>query len=248
MSREKAHFFWYGKPMSVYESLCIKSFIKNNFDVYLWTFGKTDVPDGVRIEDAEQFYSRDSIETFTQAGVKGSLPSFASAFRLELLSVVDGWWFDTDCFCLRDQIDFQKLTESRQIVAGWEDNRHINNGVLNFKNKEIAQKAKILRDEILNYRNRNLEWGDIGPRLITMLVKNNNLEKDILTHEYFYPEHYTNALDALDPKKTETLLRKTQNSYVYHYWNEIFNRNNVDKSQLPISGSYLREKFNSLII
>lgn len=248
MIKEKAHFFWHGPPLSIYEIFCIRSFLKNNFDVHLWTFEHINAPSGVVLENAGRFYSRDYIQTLTQAGVKGSLPSFASAFRLELLSEVDGWWFDTDCFCLRDQSDFKNLAESRQITAGWEDEKQINNGVLHFGDKDIAKKAKILRDEIVNYRNKNLEWGDIGPRLITMLVKNNNLEEDILDTNFFYPEHYTRALDALDPEKTKLLFKKTEDSYLYHYWNEIFRRNNVDKSILPPTGSYLREKFDSLVV
>lgn len=244
MKREKAHFFWHGNPMSEYENKCIKSFVNHNFEVHLWTYDELLIPNGIILEDATRFFEKETINTLIQAGVKGSLPSFASLFRLELLSIEEGWWFDTDCICLKDQEEFRKLSESKRIVAGWEDDLQINNGVLKFSERELAAKACLLRDEILRFRNRDLEWGDIGPRLITLFVKNNDLESDILPPEYFYPEHYSNALDVLNPKKTELLIEKTKNSFVYHYWNEIFKRNNVNKSILPPEGSFLRAKFD----
>ena len=245
---EIANFFWHGKPLSIYEWCCISSFVNHGFKSKLWTFEKFHVPKGVEIHDTTRFYSKDHIQTFTQAGVKGSLASFASAFRLDLLKEEEGWWFDTDCFCLKDQEAFSKISTNKRLVAGWEDEKHVNNGVLKFNDKEIAAKAIYLRDQILEYRQRNLDWGDIGPRLMTELVRANELEKEILPPNVFYPEHYSRALNALDPSKTDEILEKSKNSLLYHCWNEIFSRNAVSKSAMPPKGSFLNLKFTSIKI
>jgi hypothetical protein len=88
-----------------------------------------------------------------------------------------------------------------------------------------------------------IDWGDLGPKLITNLIEKNNVINNVLSKEFFYPIHYTEAMKALDPAFNEEIEKVTKNSFVYHYWNENFKRNEVDKFEKPEQGSYLSNLF-----
>lgn len=249
-NKEIANFFWYGKPLSIYEIYCLKSFVKNNWIVNLWTFDKNiNAPGLVNICDAGIFYQIDDIQTFTQRGKQGCIAAFSDAFRYKVLQKYRGWWFDTDCICLKNQSEFFTLSQNKRIVAGYENGRgDINGAALRFVDSNLSNLALEMMERKLVERNRSISWGEIGPKLITKLVLENNLYTDILSKEYFYPLHCKHALDAIDPNKTESLEKITKNSYVYHCWNEMLTRGNVDKNNMPVEGSFLYKKFKELDI
>lgn len=242
-NKEIANFFWHGNPLSLYEIKCLESFVKKNFIVNLWCFKEFKVPDGVNLCDANKFYKEEDIQTFVQKKKVGCLAAFSDAFRYEVLENQPGWWFDTDCICLKDQTEFKTLYADRKIIAGFESLENINGAVLNIPDKEILQKIKLRLTEILLTRNRRIGWGEIGPRLITQIVKDFNLEKDIFSTNYFYPITSKNALIVLDPNEILIVNEKCKDSFIYHYWSEMFSRANVNKNEMPPLGSFLYEKF-----
>jgi hypothetical protein len=243
IDKEIANFFWHGNPLSLYEISCINSFVKNNWHVRLWTFGNIVAPPNVEICDAREFFNESDIKTFIQKKKVGCIAAFSDAFRYNLLSKHNGWWFDTDCVCLKDQIEFSKLKKDRRIIAGYERPDMVAVGVLYFNDIMLADQAVIMLNQILHARNRKVGWGEIGPRLITGLVNNFNLQKDILPGSYFYPLTPKQALDALSPEKLELVENKCKDSFVYHYWSEMISRANIDKSILPPKDSFLYNKF-----
>ena len=243
--KEVANFFWHGNPMSKYEIGCISSFIKNNWIVRVWAFSNIAVPDGAEVCNANLFYKEEDIQTFVQKKKVGCLAAFSDAFRYKVLKHSEGWWFDTDCICLKDQSEFKQLYKDRKIIAGYEKSDLIINGaVLKFVDTQLASTAETMLEDILTLRNRRVGWGEIGPRLVTSLVDSHSLSNDILPIEYFYPVHCKYALDALDPKKTSYINDKCKNSFVYHCWNEMLSRANVDKNIDPPVGSFLYNKFS----
>lgn len=242
-TKETAHFFWHGSPLSIYERECISSFVKHNWNVHLWSFNDVVVPDGVVLKDANKFYSVEDIQTFVQKKKVGCISAFSDAFRYKLLKSEGGWWFDTDCICLKDQQEFFKLRQSRKIVAGYERKEMVAAGVLFFNNEIIINDTLTTLENILHQRNRRVGWGEIGPRLVNSIVEKHSLQKDILPPNYFYPVKCKSADIALDPNFTNELIQLTENSYIYHYWGEILNRNNVDRNIPPPDGSFLRKLF-----
>lgn len=242
-SKEIANFFWHGNPLSLYEISCLTSFVKHNWEVRLWTFGGIQAPPGVLLCDADQFFKVEDIQTFVQKKKVGCLAAFSDAFRYSVLERDGGWWFDTDCVCLKDQSYFSNLSADKNIIAGYESSEVINGAVLNIPNKTILLSTKKLLNEILEIRNRRVGWGEIGPRLITQIVKVYNLENEILSSEYFYPVTPKQALMALDADKLNELTIRSKNSYVYHYWSEMISRAGVNKNILPPAGSFLHKLF-----
>jgi hypothetical protein len=247
-SKEIANFFWHGNSLSIYEIGCIKSFIVNDFEVNVWTFNPNlNVPEGATICDANKFYSVSDIMTFSQRGKQGCLAAFSDAFRYKVLAEIEGWWFDTDCLCLRPQEDFKDLYSNRSIIAGYENSRNLINGaVLRFLDNSLLNAAIKMMEEKLVEKNRHVSWGEIGPKLITKLVENNNLHSNILPISYFYPIHCKSASDAINPEKLSYMENKCSTSYVYHCWNEMLSRAGVDKTTMPPSGSFLHKKFKEL--
>jgi hypothetical protein len=241
--KEIANFFWHGNAMSLYEQKCISSFVNHNFHVNVWSFTSRELPKGAILCDASKYFKIEDVTSINQDNKLGCIAAFSDAFRYSVLKDVGGWWFDTDCICLRDQEEFKKLKNNKSIIAGFENENIINGAVLNFVDPTLADQAYRLLTQILTDKNRNIKWGEIGPKLITQLVSNNNLLNEIYPQSFFYPVHWKNAVDALNPKLTDELDTKCSNSYVYHYWNEIIKKNKIDKNCLPPIDSFIYNKF-----
>jgi hypothetical protein len=238
MKKQIAHFFWHGK-ITLYEYACIGSFVKNNFEVNVWSYDNLKLPTGAINKNAAEILPKEMLFNFEMPrGNAGSLAAFSDVFRLTVIKEKGGWWFDTDCVCLKSQDEFVKLTNDVDIVAGWEDNKTVNNAVI-FMSRDLIEKC-LGKLKKLCLKNKNIfEWGESGPLLITELVKENNLNSKILPPEKFYPLYFKYAIDALDPSMTLKIESLTKNSFVYHYWSEVFNRKKINKMELPHKDSYL---------
>lgn len=115
--RETAHFFVEGKMTDFYIK-CISSFVANNFDVRIWSYEKITFPSATW-EDANKILSTDLLnkikyehQDYTDA--QSSAIAFSDLFRLELLYQEGGWWFDTDVFCLKDELEFKRLRKNKK--------------------------------------------------------------------------------------------------------------------------------------
>ena len=107
MKKIIAHFFWHGN-LSLYEYSCIGSFVKNDFDVIVWSYDKLLLPPGAKNKDANDVLSKELLFKFEMPkGNLGSIAAFSDLFRLEVIKKFGGWWFDTDCICIKDQKFFQ---------------------------------------------------------------------------------------------------------------------------------------------
>ncbi len=240
--KEIAHLFWHGAPLSLYENACLKSFLLRGFEVNIWAFDDLVIPEGAKLRNADIFFSKSEISSFVQAGIRGCVTSFTNAFRYRLLTEERGWWFDMDCFCLKDQSEYSKLKLDKQIVVGWEDNNCVNGAVIFIPDRRLANSLLSLYEKIAYEKSKDFVWGDIGPRLITRFVIENHLIDYICPSNLFYPLHYSNAIKALDPECCDEISESSADSYLFHYWNEMFKRNSIDKTVLPPKGSYIYKR------
>jgi hypothetical protein len=236
-----ANFFWHGN-ISLFEYNCIKTFIKKGFNVKVWSFDNLNLPIGSKNYDAGKILHKDKLFSITMNKKSRSLAGFADLFRYYLMSKEEGWWFDADCVCLADMEKFLDLS-TNSFVAGWEDKNNVNNAVM-LMDHYIAKKFVFRADEICLTKNNMLEWGEIGPRMVTSLVRELNLESVCLPEKYFYPIHYKDALLALDPAQFEIVESSCKDSFIYHTWNEVLRKNNVNKDAMPYEGSFLYKHFN----
>lgn len=242
-----ANFFWVGK-ITPYEILCYKSFADNGFNVKVWTY-KNFLEDPhnllikykINLYDANNILDESLLFKFTQGGKKGSISSFSNLFRFTLILKNGGWWFDSDCVCLKNSREYQILAEKNDFVLGKEYDLHVGSSVIFINKKEWAE---IILNEIkyrIKMNNYAFYWGEIGPNLITeVLVKHNKIDE--LQDQYkFYSIEAKNFQDIYKTKKSilEKLNSLTNDSYSVHLWNEIGKKHIINKNILPPKDSYL---------
>lgn len=221
---------WLGSSISPYEKLCLKSFLDHGHAFRLYTYEPDiEVPKGVEIRDAEAILSRS--EYFTYSG-NTSPSAFSNLFRYKLLKDCGGWWVDTDVVCLSSDIP------RYDYFFAYEETGKINGAVLFFDKEDPLLQPFI--EEALLYR-ENAAWGDLGPKLITRVIKNQSRINDALPAEVCYPIHYTSAVDLLKPGLSDSLGKMIESSLFLHLYNEVIRRTHILKTMLPPKNSLLRQ-------
>jgi len=236
---ETANFFWHG-TMSLYEYVCIASFVKNGFNVNVYSYHELQLPIGAHLKNAAEILPESDLLKYTQDGKIGNLAAFSDAFRINLQKNHLGWWFDTDMVCLKSSKDFTQLAEKdNRIIVGFQDDHVINGAVLKISDKQLA--GKIFTE--LEQSGTSFEWGYIGPALITRVLKREGLGKYPFKSSVFYPVHFANADFAFRPDKIKEVATSCSDSFTYHLWNEIIYQWKVPKNILPPAGSFLHKLF-----
>ncbi len=237
---ESANFFWHGNPLSLYEKLCISSFVKHGFEVNVWSFMDLDIPVGANLKDASEILPEDWLFKYEYEGKKGGLAPFADLFRVALLYFKPGaWWFDTDCVCLKDQSEYAKLKEGRIIVAGWEEPSHHNVGIGALTITDIPTVLRIAGEQRkITETKSEFYWTEIGNAVITTYCKEHNLTDQFVDIPVFYPINFYEWGSIYDVNLTESLIEKCKDSHMNHLWNEGL-KYTIDKNVLPPKGSFL---------
>tara|TARA_Y100000389_G_C17465264_1_gene524908 strand:- start:3255 stop:4124 length:870 start_codon:yes stop_codon:yes gene_type:complete len=236
--KNTANFFWHGGNLSIYEFVCLKSFLKNGFKVVVYSFEKLKLPKNVKNKNAHIILKRNEYKKFIHGGKKSCLAAYSDKFRILLQKKKLGWWFDLDIICLKNSEKFNKLEENKKIIIGYETENKVNNAVLKINSRKIT---KDLLNKVKE-QGYKFEWGKIGPTLFNNYLHNNNLETEILENYYFYPINYKNIEIFFNPKKTSVALKLTKKSYTIHLYNQIINRIGIPKNIMPPKGSYLYNK------
>ena len=65
-----ANFFWYGNELSIYENACLRSFLKNDFNVVVYSFQKIKLPKKIKFKDANKILKKSEIKKFIHGGKK----------------------------------------------------------------------------------------------------------------------------------------------------------------------------------
>jgi hypothetical protein len=217
------------------------------------------VPAGVTLRDIREFLPEEHKYKYKQAHPFGltqdnnkeysTLAMFSDAFRIMALRQFGGWYFDTDCFCLKDQSEFKKLKQDKNIVIAYEgkNNWYAGSAILYFKNYEIANLfCADFEKCCVEYNYEFPEWALAGPRLVSQTIINNNLSNEVLSSETFYPINWTEMELFIDKNLINTAKEKSKNSYVTHVWNSQLNQKYDLKGKVPPQGSHLEELFNTL--
>ena len=213
-----ANFFWDKKKINLFEYCYLKSFVKNNFKVNLYSFEKIKLPKNVILKDASKILKKNEMKKFIHQGVKGCPAAFADKFRVELMKKTRGWWFDMDMLCLKKASEFKKL-EKNEIIIGLETDNYINNAVLKISDFSFLKK---ISNEI-NKKGYVIKWGDIGPKLITKLLKEEQIDFR-LTKSWFKKYGVTHGTTATD-WVSKDLPRKNMEAYFRPSYKEIEHKN-----------------------
>lgn len=250
-----ANFFWVGK-ITPYEILSFKSFADNGFSVKVWTY-RNFLEDplnllikyNINLYDANNVLDESLLFKFTQGGKKGSISSFSNLFRFTLINKNGGWWFDSDCVCLKNSSEFQKLSEKNEFVLGKEYDFYIGSSIIYIKKSEWSNIfLKEINQRVIK-NNYNFYWGEIGPDMITEIVIKHKKQNIIQDKYKFYSIEAKNFQDLYRTKKiiVDKLINLTKDSYTVHLWNEMSKKHFINKYLLPPKNSYLYslfEKYN----
>lgn len=247
---EIANFFWDGE-MSNLEKNCIKSFVKNGFKVKLWSYNGL-ILDGVESCDAnlvldknyisnnpiKQYHDNISIE-------KCNMAAFSDIFRFTLITKYGGWWFDTDCFCLKNVNEYTKIKSNHDLVSFYEEKDSIACGVFYLKKDTIFSNLIIEEfNQLMEMEKDTVSiWATFGPKFLTNFINKYNLLDSIFDTSHCYSIHYSDVDLMLYPKHLETAIDKTKDSLLTHIWTATFPQKQIDKNN-PIEGSFLHNLYS----
>jgi hypothetical protein len=237
-----ANFFWEG-ILTNYEVASINSFVNNNFKVNLWTYSQNSfskISNEVEIKDASEILPINLLNSLNQNFQKANYSSFSNLFRYRLLNVYGGWWFDTDCFCLKNVSEFEKIIYGREYVLGLERENYVGSAVMYFTETELLENIENYAYEVIKKNNNKLKWGEIGPDLITEIIVSNGLINNILNPDYFFPIPPNNISKLFDPNIEMNYLK---DAFICHSWNEMFRKFNINKEIFPPKKSFLFNQF-----
>lgn len=245
----KAHLFWaYGK-LSNLEQLSLISFVKQGYEVNLWTYGDMpNPPKGVLVKDARDILPENAVFL----NQRGSYAGFSDLFRYAVLSSIGGLYADTDVIALKPASELPNepflVTERtgkkknlknfiRKIFKVEKDDR-INGNIIFNPNPKEGDLVNLAYAYSLKFPKKDVKWSEIGPSLLTAIVK-------------IYPEHgfkiqnpdfanpisYSNCPQFLLSSKNKI----PKSSFFLHCYNEKWRRAGVDKNEPYPKGSLLSE-------
>ena len=240
-----ANFFWEG-ILTNYEAASINSFVNNNFTVNLWTYGNKSFPKlskKVQIKDATEILPIKLLNSLNQNFQKANYSSFSNLFRYKLLDVYGGWWFDTDCFCLKKVEEFEGIISGQEYVLGLERENYVGSAVMYFKENNLLKNIEDEAYRLIKKNNNKLKWGEIGPDLITEIVISKGLINNMMEPEFFFPIS-PNEISKLFTSNTKIINDNiTDKALVCHTWNEMFRKYNINKTIFPPKDSFLFNQF-----
>ena len=128
----------------------------------------------------------------------------------------------------------------QDIVFAWEDQNKIGNAVLKMPaHHELAKSLYAESQALITQRAHSLQWGEIGPDLLTRVARQSNVASEALPPSSFYPLHYSEADAVLRPERTADIETMVAGSVLAHLWHEMLRRNGAAADAYPPAGSFL---------
>ena len=238
----KIQSMWIGESLSKIKRGFIQSFLNNDMGYHLYVYEDVkNVPDGVKILDANNIIPENEIVTYKEVGGSnhgqgGSYAGFADKFRWTLMYKFGGCWIDTDVYCIK------KFTTPSERVAGelhHDSTNHASTQYLNFTPGNDLMKS------FYNHCNSidcsNINWGDIGPALIDYKIQNcaywkgdGHYAEYLLDYKNFNPIPYWDWKIFLSESKSDIKkineIKDSEDVYCIHLWNEMWRRAGINKN------------------
>lgn len=248
---------WVGDRLGPLEILSAQSFVETGNHLTIYTYGGlADVPQGVRVADAEPIFSGKRILRYPDTG---SPSVHANLFRHEMMRRTGEVWVDLDIFALRP------FAFESPFVFAWEDGGHdiINNALLGLPaaSKTLAKLLTMQPDTVgippkSTFLNRpwlfvstlgrgvGIErWGmgATGPLALTQYLRDTGEYVHALAAEAIYPLHWREAERFVAPGGY-ALSEAAGGAYGVHFYASELRRIMAKKfsSTVP-DGSFLAE-------
>lgn len=226
--------FWHGGALPTYSRLCFASFIAKGIPVDLYSYGRFDVPRGVRLRDARKVLPEERIFYYRTDPGRGSVSAFSNLFRYKLLMEKGGWWIDADVLCLQPSLP------AEDFVFAWQEDAVLGNAVMKLPpNHPFGVRLYEAAETLVRERGDALVWGEIGPHLLTRIVNEAGLRHLARPAADFYPLQFFEFELANDPAALNEVLRRSADSICFHLWGEMLRRSGFAATAAPAPGSYL---------
>jgi len=210
------------------ERLSIESFLSNGHPYHLYVYDSVDgVPEGAVLKAAADILPREAIFKYPE---HDSYAGFSNNFSYKLLLDRGGYWADCDMVCLRP------LDSTSPYVFPAQRSRAAL-PLVNHCLMKVPAGSEMMRRayEIAASKNINtLTWGQTGPRLITQLVEELDLQRYVASPSVFCPIDYWRWSDVIGGRSLKRLrarLRISRRTCAVHFWNEMWRRHDADKDQ-----------------
>ncbi len=218
----------------------MKSFLAQGHRFLLYTYDEVEnVPDGCELLDATAVLDEDQVFFYEDPVHAGSPAGFSNLFRYTLLDREGGWWVDTDTLCLTSQI------AEPEYVFAKQEQYYYNTAIMRAPAaspliRETLKRAK----RIVAEQGGGMEFGSIGPYLLTEVVRDLDFADKATRTAALYPIPYRQALATCDPSRRAEVERRVAESTFLHLWTEMFRYWRVPKTARPPTGSYLATMYD----
>jgi hypothetical protein len=222
--------------MTPFEHLCLSSFARGGYAVRVFTYDPDLViPAGTERVDAREVLPEAAV--FENLRERGTYAAFSNIFRYRLLQLEDTTWVDTDVMLVGDSLP------AGPYLFGYEDPGYVNSAILRAPTDSPF--LHYLYDMATAVDPAELEWGQIGPRLVTEAVTQLELHHLVQPIDVLYPVHYREVGILFDPLRREEVDRRLARASTLHLWNEIMRRGGAVKEHRPPRDSWLAAAFET---
>ena len=219
---------WIGSRLSTLERLSMASFLAHGHPVRLFTYGDVQgIPTGVEHHDGREILPAAEVFTYASGFGKGSYAGFSNMFRYKLLLDHGGIWCDADVVCLHP-FDFA----AEYVIARERIPPHAAPGAaaekLNACVLKAPRNARVMLEcyAICTELDKNsIQWGDIGPNLVTQRFARHRLQEHSHPPGVFCPVDWWEADKLVAPGGGEPV-----GAHAVHFWNEVWHHNAMDKN------------------
>ncbi|WP_156134281.1 galactosyltransferase Lgt5 [Ensifer sp. ZNC0028] len=220
---------WIGKQLGPVHAACLRSFLRNGYDVVLHSFGMPeDAPVGVRLFDASKLMALQEVDVFRKAKM---LALASDIYRYRIQREGMGLYADCDVYCL-------KPLDEDDYIFGWESSKLIGSAVLKIPPQSRLLQELLEAAEDLHFippwlprRKRNKmglrkklgfpvhvadqAWGVIGPQLLTHHVREMNLTNHASSIDAFYNLHFECTGLLYEPGLSVRDLATSRSSFLH---------------------------------
>ena len=230
--------FWDGSNLSGYEAACISSFVAQGHSFTVYSYRAIEnLPAGVTLGDARDVTDEADLTRFLING-RANLSHFSDLFRYQLFERTDHAWVDLDMMALRP-VD---VSPTEDLLAK-EDATSLCGAIMRLAGNPPALSTLIAKTKAM--RDRDLVWGETGPRLLTSVFNRRDVFEKAHTPEFFFPIHYNDSWKMLLPEFKDECMQLCRSAFTVHLWNDRLVKIGLWKDYCPPVGSFLETHFRA---
>lgn len=205
------------------------SFMRCGHPVHLYIYGQVDsVPEGVSVLDGRSILPEDRICRYGPAAGpgEGSLALFANIFRYALLTRLGGIWSDCDMVCLKPLDD---VIAADYVIATEYRDSGMQVALANNCLLKVPAGAPFIAEcnaIAMSVDPARSGWGELGPSMLTVMVRKHALERVIAPPWRFSPLGWWEFRRLVE----NTALQWPEAALAVHCFNEMWRRAGLNKS------------------